>query len=55
VLQDEPLVSALLTEAADSSFSRLLLPQLLQTSGSLCAPMLVKISDITPQPEHLYS
>jgi hypothetical protein len=42
-------------EAAESSFSRFALPQLLHASGSLCPPMLVKISDTAPQPEHLYS
>jgi hypothetical protein len=42
-------------DAADSIFSRFALPQLLQASGSLCPPILVKISDTDPQLEHLYS
>jgi hypothetical protein len=42
-------------EAAESIFSRFVLPQLLQASGSLCPPTFIKISDTAPQPEHLYS
>jgi hypothetical protein len=42
-------------EAAESSFSRFVLPQLLQASGSLCPPMLVKISDTILQFKHWYS